>query len=78
MPTPARPDPIRSPDAALIERVVLLRSALESLTSDHADMHRKLARARAENETLRAALSRSGDTFQPLASAQGPAAKGAP
>jgi hypothetical protein len=44
-------------NAALVERVVLLRTALKGLTSDHAQLHRQLSRVRAENAALRAQLT---------------------
>jgi hypothetical protein len=41
--------------AALVERVVLLRTALKGLTNDHTRLHRRqLSRVRAENAALRA------------------------
>ncbi len=43
----------------LVERVVLLRTALKGLTNDHAMLHRQLSRARAENAALRAQLQRA-------------------
>ncbi len=43
--------------AALVERVVLLRTALKGLTNDHAQLHRQLSRVRAENAALRAQLT---------------------
>lgn len=42
--------------AALVERVVLLRTALKGLTNDHTALHRQLSRVRAENASLRAQL----------------------
>ncbi len=49
-------------NAALVERVVLLRTALTGLTNDHTTLHRKLSRVRAENAALRARLQMSDQT----------------
>jgi hypothetical protein len=53
-------DSSRTEHAALVERVLLLRGALEGLTDDNAELHRRLSRVRAENTALRARLQTSG------------------
>jgi hypothetical protein len=50
------PSELRSQHAALVERVVVLRTAIQGLAHDHSDMRRQLARVRAENRALRTAL----------------------
>jgi hypothetical protein len=60
MPTPPHRDPLAAQNAALVERVVLLRTALKGLSEDHASVHRQLTRARVENQALKAALVRGG------------------
>jgi hypothetical protein len=57
MSRPHSKDAFRVPHAVLVERVVLMRSALKDLAADHASLHRSLRQARAENEAMRAALA---------------------
>jgi hypothetical protein len=50
-----QPSDLRSQHQALVQRVVLLRTAIQGLAHDHTDMRRQLARVRAENRVLRTA-----------------------
>jgi hypothetical protein len=70
MATPPHRDPLRKQHAALVERVVLVRTALKGLSDDHAAVRRQLTRARAENDALRAALTRHGGAVAKPSSAR--------
>jgi len=71
MATPPHRDPLVAQHAALVERVVLLRTALKGPSEDHASVHRRLTRARVENQALKAALVR-GNVAPQLQSARRP------
>jgi len=65
-------DPLQRKHGALVERVVLLRTALNGLSDDPAVLHRQLTRARADSAALRAALSRHGGIVLEPSSARRP------
>jgi len=55
--TPASRDRLRDENAELINRLELLQRTLEGIVADNAAARRQLARLRAENRALRAALA---------------------
>lgn len=54
---PSRRDLLRDENISLVNRLMVLRCALEGLAVDNAAARRQLAQLRAENRALRAALA---------------------
>jgi hypothetical protein len=51
-------DHLHNENVALVNRIVLLRAALEGVTNDNTELCRQLARVRAENRELRTELQK--------------------